>query len=359
MKAKDNFMDAVLSRRSFLKYCAGIIISMGAGAMSQHKQNEGKVHDTTEKKDVGSSSSSTLVTGFVYDERYVEFLQPSGGMWHPECPERLKFIIKRLKDTGLMKKLRLLKPVGDPMQYIKMIHPESHIQKVTQQTEQEDICRLAVSGVMTGVDAVFKGDVKNVFCAVRPPGHHAVDFGEYGFCFYNNVAIAARYAQKKYNVERVLIADWDFHHGNGTEWAFYEDPSVLFFSTHALYAFPGTGFPERRGKGKKEGLNINVPLPAGADDETIIKAFTEKLLPVAEKFKPELVIISAGFDCRKDDRLGNFNVTDEGIAKLTKLVMEIAKKHAKSRLVSVLEGGYNLEGLALAVEAHVIALLEG
>ena len=355
---KNDVQDSKLSRRSFLKYCAGLIISMGASTMAQDKQNV-QISETPKEKADSSSTSGTGGTGFVYDERYQEFLQPSGGMWHPECPGRLKSIIKRLNDTGLIKKLRLFKPEGDPLPYIKMIHPDSHIEKVAQQTHQEDICRLAVAGVMRGVDAVFKGEVRNVFCAIRPPGHHAVDFGEYGFCFYNNVAIAARYAQKKYNIERVLIADWDFHHGNGTEWAFYEDPSVLFFSTHALYAFPGTGFPERRGKGKKEGLNINVPLPAGADDETILKAFTEKLLPVAERFKPELVIVSAGFDCRKDDRLGNFKVTDEGIAKLTKLVMEIARKHARSRLVSALEGGYNLEGLALAVEAHLIALLEG
>jgi acetoin utilization deacetylase AcuC-like enzyme len=183
--------------------------------------------------------------------------------------------------------------------------------------------------------------------------------GEYGFCFFGNVAIAARYAQKKYKIERVLVVDWDYHHGNGTEWAFYSDPSVMFFSTHKLNAFPGTGYPDRKGEGKKLGLNINVPMPRGADDKAFYKVFDEQLIPVAEKYKPELVLISAGFDSRKDDLLGDFALTDEGFAELTKKVMALAKTHAKSRLVSVLEGGYNTEGEAKAVESHLKTMLDG
>jgi len=193
---------------------------------------------------------------------------------------------------------------------------------------------------------------------VRPPGHHAADTGEYGFCFFNNVAIAAKFAKEKYGFKRILIIDWDFHHGNGTEWAFYDDPSVLYFSTHKLEAFPFTGHPDRKGKGEGYGFNINVPLPSGAGDSDIVRAFEERLLTEAEKYKPELVLLSAGFDCRKDDLLGDFKVTDSGISRLTGIVMGIASAYSGSKVVSLLEGGYNTSGLALAVEAHVSQLLK-
>jgi acetoin utilization deacetylase AcuC-like enzyme len=264
-----------------------------------------------------------------------------------------------LKAAGLDKHLKVIGASGDPMPYVKMIHPEHHIQQVAKQARDASICQLAVSGALRAVEAVCKGEVRNAFCAVRPPGHHATDTGEFGFCFYNNVAVAARYAQKEHKIGNIAVVDWDYHHGNGTEWAFYEDPSVLYFSTHRLEAFPRTGFPERRGKGKKEGLNINVPLPRGADDKMILDTFERNFLPVAERFKPDLVLISAGFDSRKDDLLGDFAVTDDGFARLTRLMTSLAKTHARSRLVSLLEGGYNTEGLAMAVESHLKALMEG
>lgn len=227
------------------------------------------------------------------------------------------------------------------------------------QAHDDAICRLAVSGALSAVDSVCSGQVRNAFCAIRPPGHHAANNGEFGFCFYNNVAIAARYAQKRHKLNKILIVDWDYHHGDGTEWAFYDDPSVLVFSTHALYAFPGSGAADKTGAGEGKGFNINVPLPRGANDEAIIRAFEERLLPAAERFQPDLILISAGFDARKDDLLGDFNITDEGFARLTKMVMAIADQHAGSRLVSILEGGYNTEGLALAVEAHLNVLMDG
>ncbi|MBA4387541.1 MAG: histone deacetylase [Verrucomicrobia bacterium] len=295
-------------------------------------------------------------TAFVYSE---EYLRHTLGKGHPESPERLKAIMKRMQESGLDKKVTMMAPAGDPVPYIKKIHSEEHIQKVEKQAFDPAICRLAVAGALTGVDAVFEGRARNAFCAVRPPGHHAENKGEFGFCFFGNVAIAARYAQEKYKIERVLVVDWDYHHGNGTEWAFYSDPSVMFFSTHKLTTFPGTGSADRKGEGKKLGLNINVPMPRGADDQQFFKVFDEQLLPVAEKYKPELVLVSAGFDSRKDDLLGDFAITDDGFARLTERVMKIAKTHARSRLVSVLEGGYNTTGLALAVESHIKTLLEG
>jgi acetoin utilization deacetylase AcuC-like enzyme len=327
----------------------GLCASSFLTSLSCVLANEGK---NTKKKAEKRAGSTT--TGLVIDDRY---LRHTLGKGHPESPERLKAIIRRLKSSGLDKAARSIAPSVDPILYIRTVHPESHINRVAKQAHDESICRLAVSGALAAVDAVCTGEVSNAFCAVRPPGHHASDRGEHGFCFYNNVAIAARYAQKKHKLDRILIVDWDYHHGNGTEWAFYDDPTVLFFSTHALYAFPGTGAADKTGKGEGKGFNINVPLPRGADDKEILNAFTERLVPAANKFRPDLVLISAGFDSRKDDLLGDFAVTDAGFAELTKLVMSIAANYSRSRVVSILEGGYNTEGLALGVESHVKTLL--
>ncbi len=177
-----------------------------------------------------------------------------------------------------------------------------------------------------------------------------------GFCIFNSIAIAARYAQHKYGISRVLIADWDVHHGNGTQDIFYHDGSVFFFSTHQHPWYPGTGLADEVGEGKGQGMILNCPFPAGSGRKEILGAFQEKLMPAAEKVKPELVLISAGFDSRKDDPLGNFLLTDADFVDLTHLMLEMADKHAGGRVVSVLEGGYNLEGLASAVRAHVQAL---
>jgi acetoin utilization deacetylase AcuC-like enzyme len=178
-----------------------------------------------------------------------------------------------------------------------------------------------------------------------------------GFCLFNSIAIAGRYAQQKYGVERVLIADWDVHHGNGTQDIFYSDGTVFFFSTHQYPWYPGTGAASESGEGTGRGTTLNCPLPAGSGRKEILGAFQEKLLPAAEAFKPGLVLISAGFDSRIGDPLGNFMLTDADFADLTKLMREIADKHAGGRLVSILEGGYSLEGLAAGVRAHVEALV--
>lgn len=339
------------SRRRFLSTASWAALSLLAApfwardhcAASQVKE------DTKVAKFSGSAT-----TGFVSDDRYLSHML---GEAHPESPERLKTILRHLKSLRLDEAVTSIAPSMDPLSYIRAVHPDSHINRIAEQAHDESICRLAVSGALDAVDAVCTGRVSNAFCAVRPPGHHASYRGEYGFCFYNNVAIAARYAQKKYKLARILIVDWDYHHGDGTEWAFYDDPTVLFFSTHALYAFPGTGAADKTGKGEGRGFNINVPLPRGADDRVILKAFTERLLPAANRFRPDLVLISAGFDSRKDDLLGDFAVTDAGFAELTKLVMSVARDHCNSRVVSILEGGYNTEGLALAVESHITTLL--
>ena len=219
--------------------------------------------------------------------------------------------------------------------------------------------RLAVGGALGGVDAIARGLVRNAFCAVRPPGHHANNTAsEEGFCFYSNAAIAAKYAQSVHGFEKVLIIDWDYHHGNATQNAFYEDPSVLFFSTHDQQAYPGTGDPALRGEGAGENLNINVHLECGATDRDMLSAWDRFLLPAAATFNPDLVIVSAGFDSRQDDLLGCFDVTDDAFRRMTELAMTLADECCEGRLVSLLEGGYNVDGTALATATHIEALLE-
>jgi acetoin utilization deacetylase AcuC-like enzyme len=177
-----------------------------------------------------------------------------------------------------------------------------------------------------------------------------------GFCIYNNVAIAARYLQKVHGVRRVLIVDWDYHHGNGTQDTFYEDDSVFYFSTHHYGAYPGTGGPGETGRGKGLGTTLNVPLPPGASDAQILRAFEDQLVPAARKFKPDFILISAGFDGMRNDVLGQFDITPQGFAAITRVVVKLADELCQGRIVSVLEGGYRLDGLADSVAAHVKAL---
>jgi acetoin utilization deacetylase AcuC-like enzyme len=216
---------------------------------------------------------------------------------------------------------------------------------------------LAAGGALAGVDAIMRGDVEHAFCAVRPPGHHAETARAMGFCLFNNVAIAARYVQKKYSLSRVLIVDWDVHHGNGTQHSFEQDPSILFFSTHQYPHYPGTGRATERGIGAGEGFTINVPMDAGDGDDEYHAIFLNVLLPAAEAFKPDFVIVSAGFDAHRDDPLANMGLTEAGYSDLTGLVVGLAKRHAQGRLLSALEGGYNLTALGASVDAHLKALL--
>jgi acetoin utilization deacetylase AcuC-like enzyme len=214
----------------------------------------------------------------------------------------------------------------------------------------------ATGTLLNAVDLAVGGQASNAFCVVRPPGHHATPDVGMGFCLFNSVAVAARYAQQKYGLSRVLIVDWDVHHGNGTQDIFYADPSVLFFSTHQSPWYPGTGAMNENGDGLGEGFTINCPFPAGSGREQILGAFENQLIPAADDFRPELVLISAGFDSRGGDPLGNFLLTDQDFTDLTTLMMEVADRHAGGRLVSVLEGGYNLAGLTSAVRAHATSL---
>jgi acetoin utilization deacetylase AcuC-like enzyme len=222
--------------------------------------------------------------------------------------------------------------------------------------ESLDAALSASGGVLNAVDAVMTGKVKNAFCAVRPPGHHAGPARGMGFCIFNNVAIAARYVQKTYGVQRVLIVDQDYHHGNGTQDIFYEDGSVFYFSTHHYGAYPGTGAASETGRGQGAGKILNLPLPPGAGDAQFLEAFETKLVPAARAFRPDFILISAGFDAMRNDGLGVFDVTPQGFAAIARVVVNLANQLCQGRVVSVLEGGYRLDGLADSVVAHVRTL---
>jgi acetoin utilization deacetylase AcuC-like enzyme/formylglycine-generating enzyme required for sulfatase activity len=317
---------------------------------------------------VGSHRSKT---GVVYDPIYLEHKTGAG---HPESPERLTAIMARLKTSGLESELTCLKPSAASREWIETIHSSKYIERAKAICESGGgyldsgdvpVCRqsyeaavLAAEGVMAAVDAVMAGDVANAFCAIRPPGHHALRDRAMGFCIFNNVAIGTRYVQGKYGLPRVLIVDWDVHHGNGTQEAFYDDPNVLYFSIHQWPFYPGTGSASQTGTGAGSGLTINVPIPAGSGDADYVGAFEQRLRPAAMAFRPDFVFISAGFDPQAGDGLGGMRVTTEGFARLTRIVKEIAQKCCQGRLVSVLEGGYGPELLAASVEAHIRALME-
>ena len=274
---------------------------------------------------------------------------------HPEKPERIINIIHLLRKNKLDSIINEINLNILEDKWIKTIHSDEHIRSLRKKFPTgEKSSLIATKGCLQGVDIIMSGAKKNIFCAVRPPGHHALNTGKHeGFCFYNHIAITAKYIQKKYNLKRILIVDWDYHHGNSTELFFYDDPSILFFSTHDVNAYPRTGFPSRNGIGKGKGFNINVHLPCGTENKDIIKVFRNLLVDKTNKFEPEFVLISAGFDGRKDDPLGCFNVSDQGFKELTSIVMKIAEKHCNGRVLSILEGGYNIVGNAKAAVAHV------
>ncbi len=327
-----------MKRRQFLDYAVNAAILIGSGI------NTVKI------------MANEIKTGLVLEDDFKHHLiDPT----HPESPGRYHAIKQVFTEQDLISQLIRIEPLRDIDHLLELNHTKEHIQSIKNTSlDTHNNVSLATGGVLAAVDQVCLGKLKNAFCASRPPGHHARNTGrEEGFCYYNHVAIAARYAQQKYKLKKVLIVDWDYHHGDGTEQSFYTDPDVLFFSTHDYFAYPGTGDPNKKGAGAGEGLNINVHLECGSGDAEFIQAFEQKLLPVADQFKPDLILISCGFDSRENDLLGCFNVTNDGYKQLTKMVTTIADKHCQSKLISVLEGGYNLRGIAEAAAAHVKVLM--
>jgi acetoin utilization deacetylase AcuC-like enzyme len=294
------------------------------------------------------------------------------GRHHPERPERFDAVVQGLQEAGLLDRLSRVDRRAATEDELLLCHTRNYLETAKHDVESGlqqlstgdtdiapaswDLATLAVGGVLNAVDAVVCGHARNAFCAVRPPGHHATPGRGMGFCLLNNVAIAARYAQRKHAIERILIVDWDVHHGNGTQEIFYSDPTVMFFSTHQWPLYPGTGRADETGEGAGAGTTINCPFPAGSGRKEVLGAIQKVLAPAADRFRPGLVLISAGFDSRTGDLLGRFTLTDRDFADLTRALMEIADRHAGGRIVSVLEGGYTLSGLASASAAHVEAL---
>ncbi len=313
------------------------------------------------------------LTGFVYHPAYLDH---DTGVGHPESPQRLRAIMGRLESTGLLTSLVRIEAV--PVQedaiteWITTIHAKAYVQGLRMRAPREGrvsldpdtsispgslkAAYLAVGGVLAAADAIMERRVTNAFCAVRPPGHHAEADRAMGFCLFNNVAVAARYLQRRHGLERIAIVDWDVHHGNGTQHAFYEDPSVFYFSTHQYPYYPGTGRADERGSGRGEGYTLNVPLPAGMGDVEYLEVFNKVLRPALAGFRPGAVIISAGFDAHRDDPLAGMALTADGYIALTRVVVDIAGKCSQGRVLSCLEGGYNLEALAASVEGHLRAL---
>jgi len=291
------------------------------------------------------------------------------GPQHPEQPARFDAAVGALHDLPLV-------PVPPRLanhDELALCHARKYIQLAEREIfegfhelstgdtvispKSLDAALRSTGQALNAIDAIVDKRVSNAISIGRPPGHHANAVRGMGFCIFNTIAIAARYAQHKHGVGRVLIADWDVHHGNGTQDVFYTDGSVFVFNTHQSPWYPGTGPRSERGEGKGEGMTLNCPYPAGSGRKEILGAFQEQLISAADQVKPELVLISAGFDSRSGDPLGQFLLTDDDFADLTGVMREIADKHAAGRLLSVLEGGYSLTGLAAGVRAHVGALL--
>ncbi|MEX0954497.1 MAG: histone deacetylase family protein [Rhizobiaceae bacterium] len=298
---------------------------------------------------------------------YLEHLTPPG---HPERPDRLRAIARQLEDERFDSLDRRQSPPGDA-DAILLAHPESHRDRVKAAIPEEGLARVdadtsaspksweaalaAIGAATAAVDDVFSGEADNVFVAARPPGHHAERETAMGFCFFNNAAIAARHAQKAHGAERVAIIDWDVHHGNGTQDIFWNDPSVLYASTHQMPLYPGTGARNETGSGNI----VNAPLASGDGGDAFREAFRSRILPALDDFRPDLIIISAGFDAHHRDPLAEINLTEDDFDWATGELLDRAGRISSNRLVSLLEGGYDLEGLASSTAAHVSRLMKG
>jgi acetoin utilization deacetylase AcuC-like enzyme len=309
-----------------------------------------------------------MKAGLVYDPIYLE--HDTGD--HVENSRRLVEAMSYLKETGIREKLISLPARPASLEELKMIHAPEYISYVKSKaqkgggwldsdtvmsTKSYEAALHAVGGVLVAVEAVVQEKVDNAFALVRPPGHHATHDQAMGFCIFNNVAIAARFGLSQFNLNRVLIVDFDVHHGNGTQDAFYAEPEVLYFSTHQYPFYPGTGGMDETGSGRGEGTTVNFPMAAGWGDEEYLRALNEVLVPVARRFQPQLILVSAGFDAHWADHLAMMKATITGFAQMTRILKELAAELCQGRLVFALEGGYNLRVVASSTKATFDVLL--
>lgn len=301
---------------------------------------------------------------------FLEHVTPSG---HPERSDRIRALNVALEHPNFERLDRKEAPQANE-DAVLLAHPEEHLIAVMRQIPEEEdkinqleadtyasqkslqAALTGVGGAMAAVDDVFRGKADNVFVAARPPGHHAEKMTAMGFCFFNNAAIAARHAQKMHGAERVAIVDWDVHHGNGTQDIFWDDPSVLFCSTHQMPLYPGTGAKDENGA---HGTIVNAPLSPNVGSDHFREAFKSRVLPALNDFRPDLIIISAGFDAHHRDPLAQINLTGEDFDWATGRLLEVADRSANNRVVSLLEGGYDLEGLAESAGMHILRMMKG
>jgi acetoin utilization deacetylase AcuC-like enzyme len=331
----------------------------------QEREKGGSMSRTME---IATQDVKTLTTLVV---SHPACLEHNMGEGHPERPDRVRAIERALESETFQMLARDIAPLADDSS-IARVHPQEYIDAIRAAAPKHgrvaldadtsmspgtfEAAQRAAGGAVFAVDEVMSGKVRNAFVSTRPPGHHAEVATPMGFCFFNNAAIAARHAQKAYGAERVAIMDFDVHHGNGTQHIFWDDPTVMYASTHQMPHYPGTGAIGERGEHNQI---VNAPLRSGDGGEAFREAMETAILPRLQAFAPDLVIISAGFDAHRRDPLGNLNFVEADFAWATRKLMEVARKHAHERVVSVLEGGYDLEGLSRSVAAHVAALMEG
>ena len=313
-----------------------------------------------------------MKTAYVHDP---VFQTHNTGMGHPERSARLSAVQELISRQDWYGNLQQVAAVPVEQRWIELVHRPGYAERIRQacadgspwidtpdvavSTESAEVASRATGSLLALADEVMEGNADNGFALVRPPGHHAEHDAAMGFCLYNSVAIAARYLQQRHGVERVLILDWDVHHGNGTQHTFERDPSVMFISLHQYPHYPGTGARSETGAGAGEGATVNCPMSPGSGDEHYRQAFEEVVLPKARAFNPDFILVSAGFDAHQADPLGFINLTDESYAWMTRAVMDLADQCCAGRLAAVLEGGYDLQALARSVTEHVRVLHQG
>ncbi len=302
-------------------------------------------------------------TGIVRDERFMEHQM---GPYHPESPERLEVIYAMLDGADMQGSFREVPVRRAEMEELFLIHSPEYVEDLAATEGKEytyldpdtqtssgsyEAALLAAGGMCEAISLVHSGELDNAFALVRPPGHHAEKTRAMGFCLFNNVAIGARYAQEHLKLQRVLVVDWDLHHGNGTQHSFENDPSILYFSTHQYPYYPGSGALNEAGIGKGEGFTVNVPLSGGYGDGEYVGIFERVLRPIAIEFNPEIILVSAGFDTHKEDPLGGMRVTPAGFAAMTRSIMRMGEECCEGKVVLTLEGGYDIQGQSDSVKA--------